>query len=194
MNRAEEHFKKRQLDLNRICGVEGTRAPPPTAIETPANDIGKVSMLIAENRKVMMMVESLQIDLESLSNKHREANEHIESLQNQLESLSVTEREHHQKKVKATEEIRVGEFKLKKAREEIQSLKDRVTEMSKGHKSADGGYDLKRENNLLKKMIREQVLPLLEKDAIVIQKYEVLARMKQESEDLLSETERLVTN
>ena len=195
MTIAEEHFRRRQLEFEKLTGEEnlsGIRAPPPTAtsILTATNgavclsDEGKKNFqLISDNRKLIANLEQVQMDLEKRVLMNSELTLEIKNLKDQLNKVTETLKERNEKEEKIREEMKVCEFRLKKARDEIVELKGRVKELSSVGKG-DGGFELKRENGRLKKLIAEKILPLLRRKSEVIKMYQQMSQLRQGSDEL----------
>ena len=191
MTLAEEHFRKRQLDFEKLTGDCGTRAPPPTATNGEMGDERKkISQLVADNRKLLMTLEQVQADLEKRAAANMELNDEIKRLKEQLAKVVDGKEERKKREEKLMDEIRVSEFRLKKARDEVTDLRSRMKEMSVTGKG-DGGFEVKKENLRLKKLIGEKIIPLLRQKDEVISMYECMSRMRQESENLFTEVDKL---
>lgn len=191
MTLAEEHFRKRQLDLEKLTGECGTRAPPPTATSGEIGEERKrISQLVTDNRKLLMTLEQVQADLEKRAAANMELNDEIKRLKEQLAKVVDGKEERKKREEKLMNEIRVSEFRLKKARDEVTDLRGRMKEMSVTGKG-DGGFEVKKENLRLKKLIGEKIIPLLRQKDEVISMYECMSRMRQESENLFTEVDKL---
>ena len=186
---AEEHFKQRQLDLEKMTGACGIRAPPPTATGSDEAEKCRTLQLIAENRKLAATLEDVQKDMEKRAIVNGELSHQIVQLKEEVEKLKSGNLCRQGQEAKFFEEMRIGEFRLRKAREEIVELKERVKELGLGNGAA--GYEIRRENVRLKKLIGETIVPLLRQKDELISKYECLVRVKEGSEELLRETDKL---
>ena len=173
-----------------MTGECGIRAPPPTATAVDAySEKQRNTQLIADNRKLVVTLEQVQIDLEKRVMVNAQLSDEIARLKDELEKFKRANLSRKGNENKLCEEIKIGEFRLRKAREEIVELKERVKEMSFGN--ASGGYELKRENGRLRKLIGEIILPLLRQKDELISKYECMIRVREGSEELLRETDKL---
>ena len=195
MTLGEEHFRKRQIDLEKMTGecVTGTRAPPPTATVEMGEDRRKISQLISDNRKLVTTLEQVQSDLEKRTMMNVELSGEIEQLKDQLEKMSGALKDRKIREGRMEEENRILEFRLKKARDEISDLKIQMKELSLsvGGGRGDGGFEMKKENTKLKKLISEKILPLLRKKDEVIALYACMSRTRQESETLFTQVDKL---
>ncbi len=194
MTLGEEHFRKRQIDLEKMTGecVTGTRAPPPTATVEIGEDGRKISQLISDNRKLVTTLEQVQSDLEKRTMMNMELSGEIEQLKDQLEKMSGALKDRKIREGRMEEGNRILEFRLKKARDEISDLKIQMKELSLSVGGrGDGGFEMKKENTKLKKLISEKILPLLRKKDEVIAMYACMSHTRQESEDLFTQVDKL---
>jgi hypothetical protein len=196
MTVAEEHFRRRQLDLEKLTGerIDGVRAPPPTAVqgEIGSDERRRNLQLISDNQKLMQMVEQVQSDLEKRVAINNELNEQIISLKEQLVKMAEAQRDRTIREDKLSEEFKISEFRLKKTRDEVVELKGRIKDLTNGGKGEVGGmFEIKRENARLKKLIGEKIFPLLQKKDELISMYERVSRLRHGSEELVSEVDKL---
>jgi len=197
MTIAEEHFRRRQLDLEKLTGerIDGVRAPPPTAVhgEIGSDERRRNLQLISDNQKLMQMAEQVQSDLEKRVAINSELNEQIISLKEQLVKMAEAQRDRTVREEKLSEELKISEFRLKKTRDEVVELKGRMKELTNGGKGDVGGgmFEIKRENARLKKLIGEKIFPLLQKKDELIGMYEQVSRLRHGSEELVSEVDKL---
>jgi len=178
----EDHFKQREEELKRLnnrLDLNGGKQ-----LTRPHEN----SELVASLSQALERVREYEEHLADRDSRLADIQREVEKIQSEKKLMEKTSE-------KFESENRVREFRLHKAREEISDLKKRITELNGADKSMDSQIrELRAENSELKKIICENMLPLIGKKNKLIEYLMRMGRLRQVEEELLDAVDGMCQN